>query len=204
MELRQTVGISEEILTECGAEPMHAATRAAAAAVIANPWLGGPTTGSLRAEVESIAPDLGFLLTQMLMDLLGGAERVASFGKGAIVGVHGEREHGAAFQHTAFFGNIVRERLGATQIINSTDVRGPAGTLLSVPMGHKLLGGRRDFFESMPVWVDLAPQADEIVLIVVGSTGPRPNARIGDRTTDPKVVLSDYASHPLFSHTKEQ
>ncbi|MFC7766708.1 amino acid synthesis family protein [Leucobacter soli] len=154
--------------------------------------------GSLRPEVERMAPDLAFLLTQILIDLLGGVDAVVSFGKGAIVGVDGEREHGAAFQHTAFFGNVVRDRLGATQIISSTDVRGPAGTLLSAPMGNKLLGGRRDFFESMPVWVDEAPQPDEIALILVGSTGPRPNARIGDRTTDPKVTLDDYASHPLY------
>lgn len=203
MEIRQTIGISEEILTEGGAEPVYAVTRAAAAAVIRNPWLGHDTRESLRPEVERIAPNIGFLLTEMLAQLLGGASSVVSFGKGAIVGVRGEREHGAAFQHTAFFGNIMRERLEATQIISSTDARGPAGTLLSVPMGHKMLGGRRDYFESMPVWVDLAPQPDELVLIAVGSTGPRPNARIGDRTTDPKVELADYADHPLYVE-KEQ
>lgn len=203
MKLRQTIGVSEEILSERGAVPKYRVTRAAAAAVISNPWIGRGTQESLQTEVEEIAPNIGFLLTEMLMQLLGGVEKVEAFGKGAIVGLHGEREHGAAFQHTAFFGNVMRERLKASQIISSTDVRGPAGTLLSVPMGHKLLGGKRDFFESMPVWVDLAPQPDEIVLIAVGSNGPRPNARIGDRTTDPNVVLEDYASHPLYVQ-KEQ
>lgn len=198
MKLRETVGISEEILTEGGTGPQHLVTRAAAAAVIANPWLGHPTNENLRPEVERIAPDLAFLLSRILIDLLGGVDNIAAFGKGAIVGVRGEREHGAAFQHTAFFGNLFRERLGATQIISSTDVRGPAGTLLSVPMGHKLEGGKRDFFESMPVWVHLAPEPEELVLIAVASNGPRPNARIGDRTTDPKVVLSDYTDHPLY------
>ena len=198
MKLRQVIGVSEEITAEGGGAPLYAATRGAAAAVFKNPWLGGKSNDSLQTEVEALAPDLAMLLTQYLIDLLGGVERIASFGKGAIVGIGGEREHGAAFQHTAYFGNIVRERLEATQIISSADIRGPEGTLLAVPMGHKNLGGRRDFFESMPVWVDLAPHPDEIVLIVVGSTGPRPNARIGDRTTDPNVVLADYSTHPLL------
>jgi hypothetical protein len=198
VELRQCVGVSEEILTECGEEPIHSVERAAAAMVFKNPWLGCSTRGELRTEIEATAPDVAFLLSQYLIDLLGGVDRITSFGKGAIVGVHGEREHGAAFQHTAFFGNLLRERLDATQIINSTDVRGPEGTLLSVPMGHKNIGGRRDYFESMPVWVDFAPRPDELVVIAVGSTGPRPNARIGDRTTDPEVRLDQYTSHPLF------
>lgn len=198
MKLRQCVGVSEEILTECGEEPIHAVVRAAAAVVIENPWLGCGSRGDLRTEIESAAPDVAFLLSQYLIELLGGVDRITSFGKGAIVGVHGEREHGAAFQHTAFFGNLLRERLDATQIINSADIRGPEGTLLSVPMGHKNIGERRDFFESMPVWVDFAPRPDELVIIAVGSTGPRPNARIGDRTTDPVVRLDQYTSHPLF------
>lgn len=197
MDIRQAVALSEEILTEGDVPSRYPTTRGAAAVVIRNPWLGQRPESLLSEEVAALAPGIALLLSRYLIDILGGVENITSFGKGAIVGLNGEREHGAAFQHTAYFGNVLRERLDATQIINSADVRGPAGTLLSVPMGHKTLGGRRDFFESMPVWIDLAPEPDEIAIIAVGATGPRPHARIGDRTTDPAVTLADYATHPL-------
>ena len=40
-----------------------------------------------------------------------------------------------------------------------------------------------------------------LVIAAVASDGPRPDARIGDRTTDPPVRLADYAGHPLLEAT---
>ncbi|MEX3101516.1 hypothetical protein [Streptomyces sp. ST1020] len=36
-----------------------------------------------------------------------------------------------------------------------------------------------------------APRPDELVVVAAASSGPRPNARIGDRRTDPAVRLAD-------------
>jgi hypothetical protein len=198
MRVRKAVCFVDEILLERGQPAMHPVTRAVAAAVITNPWLDRKaTTGSLQSEVEKVAPELALLLTEYLRNALGGAAHIEGFGKGAIVGLDGELEHGAALLHTPYFGNLVRERLQGEAYIASADVRAIEGTTLVLPTVHKINGGLRTHFFTVPLTVADAPKPDEIVIAIAATTGPRPNARIGDRTTDRAVRLSEYAAHPI-------
>ena len=48
-----------------------------------------------------------------------------------------------------------------------------------------------------------APRAHEIVVVAAGSTGGRPNARIGDRTSDPVVRLADLPKDRYTNETLE-
>jgi hypothetical protein len=189
--IRKVVLYRETLLSERGREPTRSSERAAAAAVLGNPWVGTDPTTDLSSEVAVVAPVLAKLLTDRLIEALGGIDRIEAFGKAAIVGTAGEIEHAGALIHTPYFGNLMRDFLGGESIICFADTRAEAGETLVVPMWHKTLPATRSHYQAIPARVSDAPRADEIVVIAAASTGPRPHARIGDRTTDPVVTAEN-------------
>ncbi len=191
MTPRKVVTVAETLLSELGRPADQPVRRAAAAAVIRNPWAGPGHVEDLSAESARVAPGLAQVLSGKLADELGGTGEIAAFGKAAIVGLGGELEHAAALIHTPYFGNVLRESVDETAIIVFSDERGPAGTSLAVPIWHKTASATRSHYQSIPVRVPDAPADDEIVVIAAAATGARPNSRIGDRTTDPAVRLAD-------------
>lgn len=191
--IRKLVSVVEEISAEPGAGENEPVRRAAAAAVIANPWVGLGRVDDLAAEVERIAPVVAVALTDRLAEVLGAAAQIEAFGKAAIVGTDGEIEHGAALIHTPWFGDVVRQALDGTSIIVFSDTRGPAGTALVVPVWHKTAAATRSHYQTVEIRIADAPRPGEIVLVCAGATGGRPQARIGDRTTDTATVrLEDH------------
>lgn len=186
--IRKIVHYQEEILLENGQVPAVPVVRATVAAVVSNPWAGtGPDT-DLSPATERLAPHLARVLTDRLLEGLGGAEQVEAFGKAAIVGTAGEIEHAGALIHTPYFGNLVREFLEGSSIICFADDRAEAGQALVVPMWHKTHAATRSHYQTITTRVSDGPRADEIVVVVAASTGPRPHPRIGDRATDPAVT----------------
>ncbi|TKV57759.1 amino acid synthesis family protein [Nakamurella flava] len=195
--VRKTVLGVEDVLLENGRGPAVPARRAFAAAVIANPWLGTDPTADLGDEVFAIAPVLARGLTDRLIDALGGPERIEAFGKAAIVGTAGEIEHAGALIHTPYFGNLMRDFLDGDSIICFADARAEAGEALVVPMWHKRHVATRSHYQTVCARVADAPHAGEIVVIAAASTGPRPHARIGDRSTDPVVNAAQHLESDL-------
>jgi hypothetical protein len=193
---RKLFTVLEDVLTELGEPVQYPSRRAAAAAVITNPWAGAGPMADLSGAVPRIGPLLARDLSARLTTVLGGAERIVAFGKAAVVGLDGEIEHGSALIHTPYFGNIFRELVEGTSVIVFSDDRGPAGTSLTVPLWHKTASATRSHYQTIPLRVPDAPRNDEIVVIAAAATGPRPNARIGDRITDPAVHLSDLELMP--------
>jgi Amino acid synthesis len=189
--VRKIVVHGEDLLSELGQPVRSVARRVTAAAVIANPWLHRGVVEDLNSEVVQIAPGLARELTARLVAAVDGVDRVEAFGKAAIVGLDGEVEHGAALMHTPYFGNVFRELVEGSSIICFSEERATAGASLSVPMWHKTAASTRSHYQSVPVRIPDAPRPDEIVLVAAVSSGPRPNARIGDRRTDPRVRLND-------------
>jgi hypothetical protein len=186
--VRKIVYYQEDVLSENGQSPVGSIRRATVAAVVSNPWAGtGPGT-DLSAATEDLAPQLARLLTDRLLEGLGGAEQIEAFGKAAIVGTAGEIEHAGALIHTPFFGNLVREFLEGSSIICFADDRAEAGQPLVVPMWHKTYAATRSHYQTITTRVSDGPRADEIVVVVAASTGSRPHPRIGDRVTDPAVT----------------
>jgi hypothetical protein len=186
--IRKIVHYQEEVLLENGRAPAVPVVRATVAAVVANPWAGtGPDT-DLSPATELLAPPLARVLTGRLLDSLGGPGRVEAFGKAAIVGTAGEIEHAGALIHTPYFGNLVREFLEGSSIICFADDRAEAGQPLVVPMWHKTHAATRSHYQTITTRISDGPRADEIVVVVAASTGPRPHPRIGDRATDPAVT----------------
>lgn len=185
--LRKLVTYRDEVVLEAGQAPAVPARRASVAAVISNPWLDTGPKQDLSQAVAVIAPTLARLLTDRLVDSLGGVDAIEAFGKAALIGSAGEIEHGGALIHTPYFGNLMREFLGGESIICFADTRADAGQPLVVPLWHKTHAATRSHYQTVDVRVSDAPRAGEIVVVAAASTGPRPHPRIGDRTTDPAI-----------------
>ncbi|WP_309124610.1 amino acid synthesis family protein [Arthrobacter sp.] len=186
--VRKITVLTEELLRDGQGSLPTSVKRAAAAAVIRNPWAGSPVTNDLAAETERIAPVLAKVLTDRLTAALGGAGEIEAFGKSAVVGLNGEVEHAAALIHTPFFGNLVREFLEGSSILCFSDDRAEPGTSIAVPMWHKEAASTRSHYQTLTLSLSDAPHPDEIVVIAAASTGSRPHPRIGDRTTDRPVT----------------
>lgn len=189
--VRTIVTHVDEVWAEPGGPRVGPVRRAAAAAVVANPWAGRPVGCDLGEEAPELAARLAVELTGRLLERLGGAAAVAAFGKGAVVGLDGEVEHGAALIHTPYFGNLLREMTGGTSIIAFADDRSAAGSPLTVPLWHKTAAATRSHYQTVQIRVPDAPRPDEIVVVAAAAAGPRPHPRIGDRTTDADVTLED-------------
>ena len=186
--VRKITVLTEEILRDGSGALATSVTRAAAAAVIRNPWSGSPVSTDLATETERAAPVLAKILTDRLAAALGGADEIEAFGKSAIVGLRGEIEHAAALIHTPYFGNLVREFLDGSSILCFSDDRAEPGTSIAIPMWHKDAASTRSHYQTITLGLSDAPHPDEIVVVAAASTGPRPHPRIGDRTTDRPVT----------------
>jgi amino acid synthesis protein len=167
----------EEIFHEGGPVAEKPLRRAAAIAVIRNPFAGA-YVASIEGFMEDLKP-LGLAMARQLIAALGGdAKAVEGYGKGAIVGSAGELEHGALWHVPG--GYAMREVLGgAKAIVASTKKVGGPGTRLDVPITHINASYVRSHFDSMEVGVNDAPRADEILLALVMTTGARVHARVG-------------------------
>ena len=128
--------------------------------------------------MEDLKP-LGLEMAKSLVAALGGdATIIEGYGKGAIVGAKGELEHGALWHVPG--GYAMREILGgAKAIVASTKKVGSPGARLDVPITHINASYVRSHFDSMEVGLADAPRANEILLALVMTTGPRIHARVG-------------------------
>jgi hypothetical protein len=162
----------------------------AVAAVVKNPWVGR-FHDDLSPVVKEYAPILGKLLTEKICDLAGGADKIEAFGKAAVVGLNGEVEHASALIHTLHFGNFYREAVQAKSFLSFSNIRGPANAAISVPMMDKSDGGKRSHYLTLQFSIQDAPAADEIVVVLGGSSGGRPHHRIGDRYQELKELGHD-------------
>ena len=183
MEIRKIVTVVEETLQEAGRQLDKPTRKAAAMAVIRNPY-AGKYVEDLNPLIDASVP-LGELLTKRAVAALGIApEKVESYGKAAIVGINGELEHAAALLHPKL-GTPIRENVGGGKaILPSTKKVGGPGTAIDVSLGFKNAAYVRTHFDAMEVRIADAPRPDEIVLVVVVTDSGRPLARVGGLTVD--------------------
>ena len=176
--IRKILTIVDETLSEQGQDVSPPLRRAAAVAVIANPFAGKYQEDL--TELIDIGEELGSLLAERAVAALGvaGAD-VQSYGKAAAVGENGELEHAAAILHPKL-GAPFRKVLGkGAALIPSSKKRGGMGVGLDIPLGHKDAAFVRSHFDGMEVRVTDAPRANEIVVAVAVTTGGRPLPRVG-------------------------
>ncbi|KUL92909.1 peptide synthetase [Bosea sp. WAO] len=179
--IRKIVTILDETHSEMGQPVAPAIRRAAAVAVIANPFAGKYQPDL--SELIEIGEELGDLLGRHALKALGiEGEAVQGYGKAAAVGEDGEYEHAAAILHPKL-GAPLRKLLGkAPALIPSSKKRGSLGVVLDVPLGHKAGAYVRSHFDGMEVSIPDAPRAGEIVVAVALTSGGRPLPRVGGLT----------------------
>lgn len=182
-EIRKIYTFVEETHAD-GKVTLDTPTRKAAAAVV----FKNPFVGTYQEDLSLLydwSETLGEMLTKKAVAALGIApEAVHSYGKGAIVGPHGELEHCAAMMHPAL-GKPMRDNVGGGKaLIPSAKKRGFPGAAIDVPVHYKDAAFVRSHFDAMEVRLPDAPLGNELVLIVVVTDSGRPAARVGGLTVE--------------------
>lgn len=177
-DIRKIVTVVEETMTEMGKSIDPPTRRAAAIAVIANPFAGRYVEDL--TDLMDIGEALGDLLTKRALAALGVAGgKVESYGKAAAVGENGELEHAAAILHPKL-GAPVRKALGkGAALIPSSKKRGGPGVALDIPLGHKDAAFVRSHFDAVEFRLADAPFPDEILVALAVTSGGRPLPRVG-------------------------
>ncbi len=176
--IRKLLTIVEETVREAGQDIKPPTRKAAAIAVIENPYAG--RHAEKLDELIALGEMLGGLLGERAVRALGIEPAEAqSYGKAAIVGEDGELEHAAAILHPKLGAPLrVAVEKGAA-LVPSAKKRGGMGAAIDVPLGHKDAAFVRSHFDAMEVRVPDAPRRDEIVVAVVVTDSGRPLPRIG-------------------------
>ena len=167
----------EEIFHEFGPPAAKPLKRGAVCAVLTNPF-AGRYEPNITPMMEALNP-LGLEMSRRLVAALGvGPREIEGYGKGAIVGSAGELEHGALWHVPG--GYAMREVLGgAKAIVPSAKKVGAPGTKLDVPITHINASYVRSHFDAMEIYVPGAPAFDELVYVLVMTTGARVHERVG-------------------------
>ena len=198
IQIRRVFTHLEEIRHEFGPVAGVPLLRGAIGAVLTNPYAGRYEPQIL--PMMDALQDVGLDMAQRLLQAMGvPAERIETYGKGAIVGSAGELEHGALWHVPG--GYAMRELLGwsgdraaytqgqgeaktgqpgnALSIVPSTKKVGPPGCTLDVPLTHINASYVRSHFDAIEARVPGSPLADEVIYVLAMSCGPRVHARVG-------------------------
>ena len=182
-KIRKIAVFLDETHTEMGQPIAPPTRRAAAVAVIENPF-AGRFEPDLSALIE-IGAEMGDLLGRRCVAALGiEPAQAESYGKAAMVGEAGELEHAAAILHPKL-GAPLRATVqkGAALVPSSKKMGGP-GQALDVPLGHKDAAYVRSHFDGIEVRLNDAPRASEIMVAVAVTDSGRPLPRVGGLTAD--------------------
>lgn len=154
--------------------------------------LQNPYAGRYVEDLEPFVKDATAMANEIvpeLIEALGGADQIQAYGKGAIVGLNGELEHGAIW-HIAG-GWPMRSFLPkAKSIVPAAKVVASAGTRLFVPLHHIEACYVRSHFSTVEVGTVDGPRPDELLYTLVMATGARVHERLGGLRAD-EVKLGD-------------
>ena len=181
MNIRRTYMVFEETFEEGGRKLDKSLKRVAAAAVIQNPAAGEYIEDL--SELMNIGEQLGELLSQQAVAALDG-DMPESYGKAAIVGMDGEREHAAALLHPKLGAPLRKGVSGGKAIIPSAKKVGGPGTSIDIPLHFKDAMFVRSHFDAMELRIPDAPASDEVVVVVAVTNSGRPHPRVGGLSLD--------------------
>lgn len=174
--VRKRLQIVEEIFHEGGPAAETPLLRGASVAVVKNPFAGAYAP-DIQGFMDDLRP-LGLDMAATLCAALGGPERIEGYGKGSLVGADGELEHGALWHAPG--GYAMRDAIGGSKaIVPSAKKVGGMGARLDVPITHINAAYVRSHFDAMEIGINDAPRADEMLVALVMTTGPRIHSRSG-------------------------
>jgi len=181
MDVRSITASVTQTVREAGSAVSPPTTVATAVVVVRNPLSGRGRVDDL-SELEALGAEAAALLVERALAVLAAVgvapTDIRGYGKGAIVGVDGDREHTAAILHPRF-GAPVRAAIGGgADIIPGTKKVGGPGAAITMPIGNKDDRWVFDDMDAVDVTVADAPHGDEVVIALALSAGGRPNARV--------------------------
>jgi hypothetical protein len=175
LHIRNRLLFRNIITSEMGRAADRPIVRAVGLAVIGNPFAGRYVEDL--TELFEAGRSVGEQLMPDLIGLLQGSP--VSYGKGAIVGVDGEFEHGGACIHP-MLGKPMRAAVGGGKAVIPSNVKVAAcGATLDVPLSHKDDSWSFDHFDTITVAMPDAPRPDEIVVVLAIADGGRLHPRCG-------------------------
>ena len=182
-KIRKMVTVVDEIHYEMGQQINPPTRRAAAIAVIENPF-ADKYVEDLEMLMQ-IGEELGAILGKRCIKALGIKPSAAqSYGKAALIGENGELEHGAAILHPRMGTPLRKEVEKGAALVPSSKKRGSMGDPLDIPLGHKDAAYVRSHFDGMEVRVNDAPRANEILVAIAVTDSGRPLPRVGGLSAD--------------------
>ncbi len=174
--LRKTTLFIEDIHHDTCPDRAPPRRRAAMIALVANPF-AGRYEPDLQPAMDDLKP-LGLMMTDRLIEAMGGRDAIDGYGKAAMAGENGELEHTALWHVPG--GYAMRARLGeAKAIVPSAMKQGGVGTRIDVPLGHINAAYVRSHFDAIEVGVPDGPRADELLFALAMTRGPRIHNRMG-------------------------
>jgi hypothetical protein len=181
LTIRKLGTLVEEVRLEAGAADGEPLRKAAAWAVVANPYAGRPLVADL-AEIVDGSRALGEELGRLAVAAL--TQPVESYGKAALVGLDGEQEHANACI-TSVFGDAVRDAVGGGRAwLSSVTKRCAPGEKIDVPLAYKDDIWVRSHYDAITLCVEDAPHPDELVVIFAVASRGRLHARLGGKTKE--------------------
>lgn len=178
--IRKTMVVIEDIHHDGGPSAAEPRRRGAILAIVKNPF-AGEYVEDLQPAMDDLKP-LGLMMTDRLIEAMGGRDGIDGYGKAALAGEGGELEHTALWHVPG--GYAMRERLGEAKAIvpSSMKVGGP-GTRIDIPLGHINAAYVRSHFDAMEVGLPDAPRAKELLFALAMTRGPRIHSRMGGLET---------------------
>ena len=181
IDVRKLVLSVEDVWHDGGPRNTSPLQRGSIAAILHNPY-AGEYVAEIQPMMEALKP-LGREMAQRLIAALGGPKAIEGYGKGALIGLDGELEHGALWHVPGGYG--MRDLLeGSHAIVPSTTKIGAAGATIDIPIHHRVAAYVRSHFDSLEVRVADGPRSDEMMLVLAMTTGARPHARVGGLRVD--------------------
>jgi Amino acid synthesis len=176
MPIKRLLTFLDEVRSADGHDVVPPLRKAAAVAIIDNPFAGRfvEDLSPLTRASEAIGREICAIAVRLLAP-----DQAVSYGKAAVVGTNGEQEHGNAML-TTVFGNVMREAAGGGKAwISSMTKRAAPGAVIDIPLAHKDALYVRSHYDGMTLTLPDAPQPNEIAIIAVYATRGRPNQRVG-------------------------
>jgi hypothetical protein len=181
LKIRRTYTFVENRSSEAGKTADISLRKVAAVLVLENPYAGRyvKNLDPLIAASGALGRELAAMAVAALAPYTA-----QGVGKGAIVGISGEQEHGNALLTTAF-AEPLRDALGGGKAwISSMTKVANAGTAIDIPMNCKDALYVRSHYDGMTLTLPDAPMPDEIALILCLANRGRLNARVGGLSHD--------------------
>ena len=182
IRIRKWATFREEVIVDGERDLARPLRRVAVAVVCSNPYAGRWSDDL--SELIDFGEVMGDELMRRCQEALG--DPVEAYGKGGIVGEHGELEHVAAVLHPKF-GAPTRGRVGGVSILPSVKKRAAMGASLDIPVHHIKAMLVRSHFDAVTISVPDAPGADELLLALAVTNAGRPFHRIGGLAAEDAV-----------------